>query len=139
MAKGSNMAMHDAFALAAAASTASTPAELLASFSAARVQETKRCVLLSRHLGSLRNGQLQGMSGPPRDEATFLELLSKAKLPTRTLPIGGDFEALWRHVEAQLPQEQRGYFLQREESGTLAVPVAALRGSLEVGGWARHL
>lgn len=131
MAKGSNMAVHDAFTLAAVASTASTPAELLASFSAARAQETKRCVLLSRHLGWLRNGQL-GMSGPPRDEATFLELLSKAKLPTRTLPVGGDFEALWRHVEAQLPQEQRGYFLQREESGTLPVPVAALPGSLEV-------
>ena len=143
MAKGSNMAVHDAFVLAAAASKASTISELLAVYSEARAEETRRCVLLSRHLGWLRNGQLQlnaaegtaaTQAGPPQDEATFLQLLAKASLPTRTLPAGGDFEAVWRHIDAQLPEEQRGYFLQRppaEGPAAIVSPVAALRGSLE--------
>ena len=142
MAKGSNLAVHDAFALAAAASKATTVSELLANYSAVRAQETRRCVLLSRHLGWLRNGQLQlgaedkvaDAKSFPQDEGTFLQLLAKAALPTRTLPVGGDFEALWRHVDAQLPTEQRGYFLQRDKdpgSSTLEPPAAAKRRSLE--------
>ena len=49
MAKGSNLAMHDAFALARAAAGAASLPAMLQAYSAERSPECARCLLLSRH------------------------------------------------------------------------------------------
>ncbi|CAE8600706.1 unnamed protein product [Polarella glacialis] len=136
MAKGSNMALHDAFALAAAAASATSLPDMLEAYSASRAQECARTVLLSRHLGRLRNGLLplpasvaasvMGVSSvpllqpQPATAAALLAQVREAGLPTRTLPVGGAFQEVWQLVEEKLPREvQRGFFL--EQPGPLSI------------------
>lgn len=54
-AKGSNLAIHDAYVLACAAQHASSLEEMLELYSSQRVDDCRHTALLSRYLGRLRN------------------------------------------------------------------------------------
>jgi 2-polyprenyl-6-methoxyphenol hydroxylase-like FAD-dependent oxidoreductase/catechol 2,3-dioxygenase-like lactoylglutathione lyase family enzyme len=130
-AKGSNLAIHDALVLAKCARSAVTIPEWMAEYSDARVNECRRTLLLSRHLGRVRNGmplyvettnnnsngsqpvrlpeQTSNISSPfGQDlEAQILE----AGIPTCALPLGKHFMPAWDFLERELPFHQRGIFL----------------------------
>lgn len=116
MAKGSNLALHDAFALASAASGAESLQAMLREYSAARAQEGARCLLLARHLGRVRNGLLPSSKTLPVDGAAFEAALRSQGLSLRTLPIGDIFKPTWLFAEARLTQAERGFCLQIGES-----------------------
>lgn len=116
MAKGSNLALHDAFALATAACGADSLQAMLKEYSAVRAQEGARYLLLSRHLGRLRNGLLPCSKTPPVDGAAFEAALRSQGLPLRTLPIGDLFRPTWAFAEARLSQAERGFWLQLSET-----------------------
>jgi len=145
LAKGSNLAICDAFALAAAAEDATSLQALLRAYSSSRCAEGARVLLLARHLGFVRNGKGNSSSPmasrppslpplpllPPSNcETTLIAQVKNAGLPTRTLPIGGAFEGVWDWVNAHLIEEdgmesketvtsaqlKRGFFLERHEN-----------------------
>lgn len=119
MAKGSNLAMHDAYSLACASASASGLAEMLDIYSASRAPECARTLLFSRHLGRLRNGLLGGAleRAPPQNEIEFLQAVKSAGLGTSTLPAGEEFQAIWHFAEDGLSSTQRGFFLERDTAG----------------------
>jgi catechol 2,3-dioxygenase-like lactoylglutathione lyase family enzyme len=127
-AKGSNLAIHDALVLAKCARNALTIPEWMAEYSDTRVNECRRLVLLSRHLGRVRMGmpllvetnngnqQLEQTSNSIYPLATSEQVLEaqilEAGVPTSALPLGRDFKPLWDFLERQqLPSHQRGIHL----------------------------
>jgi catechol 2,3-dioxygenase-like lactoylglutathione lyase family enzyme len=118
---GSNLAIHDAFVLASSAAGAGSVSEMLARYSQRRVGECRNTLLLSRHLGRIRNRlPLQLPSTPLTPIATqhdFDDAVRAAGLPTRTLPDSPEFEELWQFVDAHVPVAERGFFLERQECG----------------------
>ena len=107
--KGSNLALQDAFVLAACAATAADADGWLAAYSAERAGECGDALLYSRHLGRVRNG-LDG-GGPPRDAATYEAAARAAGLPTAMLPAHPAFRAVRAFAEARVPEARRGFCL----------------------------
>jgi 2-polyprenyl-6-methoxyphenol hydroxylase-like FAD-dependent oxidoreductase/catechol 2,3-dioxygenase-like lactoylglutathione lyase family enzyme len=130
-AKGSNLAIHDALVLAKCARNALTIPEWMAEYSDTRVNECRRTVLLSRHLGRVRNGmpllvesnsngnqltrvleQTSNIISPLPTSGQVLEAqILEAGIPTSALPLGRDFMPAWDFLQRQLPLHQRGIFL----------------------------
>lgn len=140
LAKGSNLAICDAFALAAAAKDATSLPALLRQYSSSRCAEGARVLLLARHLGILRNGQGSRSSSavpslpslpplprlPPCNCAdTLVAQVKNAGLPTRTLPIGGAFEDVWDWVKAHSNEEEDD---QKEDKEAATMGTQAKRG-----------
>ena len=121
MAKGSNLALHDAFTLAHAAQNSSSVSEMLAAYSDARADETGRTLLLSRHLGRLRNGLLHGLPAVPSTDEEFTSLVRTGGLGTLTLPVDDHFQPVWQFVDENLPADQRGCFLSPDKPSIPAV------------------
>merc|ERR1712194_157910 len=107
MAKGSNLALHDAFMIAYSARDASCPRDILQSYSRVRVPEANRTFLLSRHLGRLRNGLLPGQTAVPIDEPELEALVRSCGLGTATLPAAEAFACIWEFVKDRLPNHAR--------------------------------
>jgi catechol 2,3-dioxygenase-like lactoylglutathione lyase family enzyme len=151
-AKGSNLAIHDAYVLACAAQNATSVSELLQTYSSSRVEDCRTTVLLSRHLGRLRNRMAPllvttkntgGTTIPdgklllevpatttiipttPQDVESLVRL---AELPTFvTLPRGSRvFDPTWEFIQNQVPKEKRGYCLSDDDNSatTFAAPLA---------------
>mmetsp|Transcript_33473 Transcript_33473/g.94726 ORF Transcript_33473/g.94726 Transcript_33473/m.94726 type:complete len:623 (+) Transcript_33473:71-1939(+) len=117
MAKGSNLALHDALALAAAAAGAADVPSMLQAYSEARTQECARCLLLSRHLGRVRSGLHPGCKSSPKDGVSFEALVRSSGLCARTLPTGELFLPVWDFLRSRLPESARGCFLRSEGTG----------------------
>jgi hypothetical protein len=88
---------------------------------------TGRMMLLSRHLGRLRNGMLPAQAHPkadlPENRADFLELLHASGLrSTSTLPEHPCFETVWDWVESEIPATERGFFLEKGRGSALPSP-----------------
>jgi len=98
VAKGSNMAVHDAYALAVASNGAATKEEWLSTYSAMRLEETANTVAFSKHMGRLRQGLLENFphDREPRTESEYVaRVLSNPALEGRTLPAHECFDAVW--------------------------------------------
>ena len=112
-----------------------------------RQPESSSTLLLSRHLGRLRNGlhpfppgaaPADGTSSTPHTPIQFqnagqLELAVRASgLPTRTLPVSREFDPVWQFVDAHVPAAARGFFLERDSPAPPSAGASpALHGGLE--------
>ena len=129
-AKGSNLAIHDAYILAQSAQHATAVEDMLQEYSRRRIQDTRTTVLLSRHLGRIRKGMpLMTPSGQPlsnnvllhterpQNAESFRSQVYRGGLATATIPLGGDcdksFEPIWKFLEDHIPTEKRGFCLDR--------------------------
>ena len=110
-AKGSNMAVCDAYALARASETATSKADWLSKFSELRCHETANTFLFSRLLGRLRNGLLPGFPHtPPKDQKEFVErALSDPNLEPRMLPAASIFDPVWKFSLEQCKFQEIAY------------------------------
>merc|ERR1712151_1386236 len=112
MAKGTNLAIHDAFALACAAATAQGVAAMLQNYSHVRARESAQMLLFSRHLGRVRNGLAPNSKTVPLDGRAFDALVRSANIRTATLPTAHVFQPIWEFVQQRVPEKDRGFFLQ---------------------------
>ena len=113
---GSNLAIHDAFVLASSAAGAGSVTEMLTRYSQRRTGECRNTLLLSRHLGRVRNRLLPStLVKPIRTAQDFDDAVHAVGLPTRTLPDSPEFEEVWKFVDAHVPVPERGFFLERQE------------------------
>lgn len=129
MAKGSNLALHDAFVLASMAAEANDLTEMLRTYSNVRVPETARILLLSRHLGRIRNGLTDDTKdAPPKDAEVLERVFRSAGLPTATLPTGVFFEPVWDFEESRIPEAERSFYLDKE-----ALPTQTCHGGRGFG------
>lgn len=118
IAKGSNMAMHDAFALAKAAESATSKEDWLRKYSDLRLGETANTLLFARHVGQFRQRLLEGFSKvtPPTNEDQFLaRVLADPQLEPRALPASHIFDALW-DFSLQQAQAPVGFYLQKHRA-----------------------
>eukprot|EP00658_Telonema_sp_P-2_P019344 TRINITY_DN17630_c0_g1_i3.p1 TRINITY_DN17630_c0_g1~~TRINITY_DN17630_c0_g1_i3.p1 ORF type:complete len:369 (-),score=66.89 TRINITY_DN17630_c0_g1_i3:88-1194(-) len=97
--KGSNLAIQDAYTLACCAHTAASVPDMLQNYSKSRASHAGNMVLLSRHVGRLRNGLLTGMDGVPVDQASFERWLASSGLDSALLPRETMFAAVWRALD----------------------------------------
>jgi glyoxylase I family protein len=107
---------------------------MLERYSKQRVSECRNTLLLSRHLGRMRNGLPLAEAASAASAALgaaistravliardFEKAVRAAGLPTRTLPNGNEFAPVWQFVDKLVPPEDRGFFLERQE--VVAVP-----------------
>ena len=106
-AKGSNMALHDAFALAYAAQTATSRDDWLSKFSSLRLDETTNVVRTSRMLGRLR----QGMLSEVKSEQDFLDVVfSDPYIEPRMLPASKIFDDVWNFSLAHKQKQSSNDF-----------------------------
>ena len=130
-AKGSNLAIHDAHVLACAAQQATSLKDMLQVYSNQRVTDTRNTVLLSRHLGRIRNSMppltINGnlLKNLPRP-TTAQEIEKQVKLgglPTVTLPTGSStFNPIWEFTDQTVPMKKRGFCLDSLVSPTEPLP-----------------
>lgn len=124
------MALHDAFVLASSSANAISLNDMLTRYSERRVNECRNTLLLSRHLGRVRNRLPLAAATPTsaalgpattahvRNAKDFETAVRAAGLPTRTLPTYDDeFAAVWQFVDKVVPLVDRGFFLDRQEGG----------------------
>ena len=133
-AKGSNLAIHDAYVLACAAQHASSLEEMLQRYSQQRVKDCRNTVLLSRHLGRLRNNMpLLNINGKSAMTPTKLprpktsdEIEAQVKLgglPTVTLPMESSvFDPIWKFTNETVPVASRGFCLDTTAPPTTPLP-----------------
>ena len=129
MLAGSNLALHDAFVLASCSAGASSLHDMLERYSKQRVSECRNTLLLSRHLGRMRNGLPLAAAASAASAALgaaistraalnardFEKAVRAAGLPTRTLPNGNEFAPVWQFVDKLVLPEDRGFFLERQD------------------------
>eukprot|EP00929_Paragymnodinium_shiwhaense_P076385 TRINITY_DN39273_c0_g1_i1.p1 TRINITY_DN39273_c0_g1~~TRINITY_DN39273_c0_g1_i1.p1 ORF type:complete len:604 (-),score=84.47 TRINITY_DN39273_c0_g1_i1:309-2120(-) len=116
MAKGSNLAIHDAFMLAHSAAEATSVEDWLRRYSDSRVKECSRTLLMSRHLGRVRNGRVPGSAQLPAGQEAVEALVGAAQLDSTTLPHSKPFEPIWQFVRQHLDESQFGFYLRRSEA-----------------------
>lgn len=124
---GSNLALRDAYILSCAAQKANSITEMLQHYSQSRVADCSDNILMSRHLGRLRNGMSEVSSPRPMDTNTFRESLRAFckggdGIAHATLPMGTEFAPTWAFVETHVPESQRGFWLQRHRT-SLHLPI----------------
>ncbi|CAB9529453.1 Inherit from strNOG: FAD binding domain [Seminavis robusta] len=133
--KGSNLAIHDAFVLGCAAEHATNIQELLQLYNQRRVDDCRNMVLLSRHLGRMRNGMppmapngttmlLSNEPWPrPTDAITFqIDINTLTGVPTATLPCHKSsseenaMEPVWEFMQQHIAPSERGFWLRRGDT-----------------------
>lgn len=87
-AKGTNMALHDAAVLAAAASTATDVASWLADYSRRRATDVANTIHFSRHMGLLRNGYFT-------QDGDWESSARACRVATISLPTDNIFQPVW--------------------------------------------